>query len=135
MLSENELQELQAESAVMVQSLLQLTRQGILTWNCAAYEPPALIDANELFISHKLTAETEYDGACYHAEIYEILRVLTGKGDADVSVRLGEEPKTREEVLERCFKFCPEQLSAAFADEICRQLRDSEHVRSCRWKS
>ena len=125
MLSQQEFEDKKWEAEVLIDSLWALTKGGIITWEYLEYEPPMLVEANELFMSQKLIARTEYEGSRFRAELSDTIDVMTGKGDVDLSVIIGDDPQNREESLDRYITFFPEDQVIQFGDLLFEQLGES----------
>ena len=125
MLNRQEYAEKRWEAEVLITSLLKLTENRIISWECLAYEPPMLVEADDLFLSHKLTAATECEGDLFQVELLETIDVKTGKGSVDLSIIIRDDPQTREEALERFITFFPEDRVKIFSDLLFEQISDS----------
>ena len=132
MLSQQEFLEKCWEAEVLITSLLRLTENKAIAWECLEYEPPALIEATDLFLSQKLVVRTEFEGDPYQAELLETIEVKPGKGSLDLSIFIGEEPRNREESIERYITFFPENLVKPFSDLLFKLVGDSV-ARSPSW--
>jgi len=69
------------ESGYLLHQLTDLTRRGLLTWECSEYHPICLwadceSDAGTWVISHSMVAWAYYQGRTYCADIGESLRIL-----------------------------------------------------------
>ena len=127
------------ESLFLLRQLTDLTRRGLLTWDCSEYHPIRLLadrenDSETWFITQSLTAWTYYEPRTYCAEVYEALRVLDGSGFIMVGIDyeegtsrfdIGSGTKTPNVVC-----LFPKADMVSFADAVLPQLEDSEAVKA-----
>ena len=129
---------LREESDFLLRQLTNLTRRGLLTWECAQYHPVQLSAEDDdepasFFLSHSFDVCASYGQRTYYAEVYESLRVLSGVGfimmqldfdDGQVrkKVKAGDDPNV--------LCLFPSTDMFAFASAVLPQVRDSAAVES-----
>ena len=137
-MTDTELGLLHEESNYLLRQLTDLTKRGLLSWDCAQYHPIQLSAEDDdepasFFLSHSFDVSASYGPRTYYAEVYESLRVLSGVGfimmqlDFDDgqgrrNANAGDDPNV--------LCLFPSADMFAFASAVLPQIKDSAAVES-----
>lgn len=126
------------ESAYLLRQLTELTRRGLLTWECIGYTPIQLSadedgESTIWYIIQALTVRAHYEARTYHASLYESLRSSDGVGFimTDLNVAEGDvriEPGSAVEPNVLCL--FPKDAMFAFAGVVLQQVGSSDAVKA-----
>lgn len=73
------------ESVYLLRQLTQLTKKGLLHWECTDYNPIQLMSDTEdgedrPYLAHNVCVKTQYGERTYFAELFESIRLYSGVG-------------------------------------------------------
>ncbi len=135
-MTDTELGLLHEESNYLLRQLTDLTKRGLLSWECAQYHPIQLSaedddEPSSFFLAHSFDVTASYGPRTYYAEVYESLRILSGVGFIMMQLDFDDGQGRRKATAgddPNVLCLFPSADMFAFASAVLPQIKDSATV-------
>ena len=135
-MTDTELGLLHGESNYLLRQLTELTKRGLLSWECAQYHPIQLSAEDDdepasFFLSHSFDVTASYGQRTYYAEVYESLRILSGVSFIMMQLDFDDgQGRRKANAVDDPNVLClfPSADMFAFASAVLPQIKDSAAV-------